>query len=418
MYMKQVLIIDAPPLFREFLKDKLKNENIQVEIAQTDRDASIKLISNLPDLVIIDIADDFAPLTEFLARKQDDPNAKRIPIIITGPRIDNDKISVLAQSGVIKYFTKPIKFDLFFESIGQVLHSRFTLDTTPCVLDLHLNHNIIFVEVSEGLNREKLSLLKYKLTEIIDANKMEHPKFILMITNLSLSFVDGANLEMLFDNIIADKRLEKKNIKVLSMDPFVADFVSGHVDYNGIEVVNSLASILNGLLDTSYSESVPELISDRILAADENANVGSVETKFYSDSGIVEKPHTQTDGLRIAVIDGDATVRKLLSAVFSGIRAQCDVYDSGTEFLQAVNRRPYDLIILDIFMTGISGYNILKTLHTSKNRPPVIIYSKSMQRQVVEQALGLGAKAFLIKPQRPEVIIKKSLEIINASKQS
>ena len=383
--MKQVLIIDAPPLFREFLKDKLKNENIQVEIAQTDRDASIKLISNLPDLVIIDIADDFAPLTEFLARKQDDPNAKRIPIIITGPRIDNDKISVLAQSGVIKYFTKPIKFDLFFESIGQVLHSRFTLDTTPCVL----------VEVSEGLNREKLSLLKYKLTEIIDANKMEHPKFILMITNLSLSFVDGANLEMLFDNIIADKRLEKKNIKVLSMDPFVADFVSGHVDYNGIEVVNSLASILNGLLDTSYSESVPELISDRILAADENANVGSVETKFYSD-----------------------TVRKLLSAVFSGIRAQCDVYDSGTEFLQAVNRRPYDLIILDIFMTGISGYNILKTLHTSKNCPPVIIYSQSMQRQVVEQALGLGAKAFLIKPQRPEVIIKKSLEIINASKQS
>ena len=37
--MKQVLLIDAPQLFREFLKEKLTAEKVTVDVAQGDRDA-------------------------------------------------------------------------------------------------------------------------------------------------------------------------------------------------------------------------------------------------------------------------------------------------------------------------------------------------------------------------------------------
>lgn len=53
--MKNVLIIDAPPMFREFLKNKLSEEKVNVVITQEKRDALIKITSVLPDLVIIDI---------------------------------------------------------------------------------------------------------------------------------------------------------------------------------------------------------------------------------------------------------------------------------------------------------------------------------------------------------------------------
>ena len=70
---------------------------------------------------------------------------------------------------------------------------------------------LLFFQIARGLNREKLSLLKYKLTEIIDANKLTIPKLVIMLTDLSLSFIDGSNLEILFDSVIADSRIQKRN---------------------------------------------------------------------------------------------------------------------------------------------------------------------------------------------------------------
>ena len=58
-------------------------------------------------------------------------------------------IAALAKYGVIKYFAKPIQFDIFFEAIGKILNNQLSLDTTPCVLDLHRNGNIIFIEIAQ-----------------------------------------------------------------------------------------------------------------------------------------------------------------------------------------------------------------------------------------------------------------------------
>ena len=54
--MKQVLIVDTPPIFREFLKNKFSEEKIDVTFIQEKRDAITKMISLFPDLVIMDIS--------------------------------------------------------------------------------------------------------------------------------------------------------------------------------------------------------------------------------------------------------------------------------------------------------------------------------------------------------------------------
>ena len=218
--MKKVLIIDAPPLFREFLKEKLHAEKIDVDIAQGNRDAFTKLLSSLPDLVIVNSPDNFDDLLDFLDKKRADPNASKIPTILTGPVLEVEQLRLLPKYNVIKYFNKPVKFDIFFESIGRLLRTNFPLDTTPCILELHLNDNIIFVEIAQGLNRDKLALLKYRISEMIDDNHLNSPKLVLMMTDLSLSFVDGANLEFLLDNIIADSRLQK--VKHKSIEEWIA----------------------------------------------------------------------------------------------------------------------------------------------------------------------------------------------------
>ena len=273
--MKHVLIIDASPTFLEFLKDKLEEEKIEVTSIQGKRDAMTKIISILPDLVILDINEDnaFSAMLGFLQKVNADPNASRIPVIAVGPIYERSEIEIFAKLGLVKYFVKPIKFDIFFESIGHILRTAFSMDITPCVLDLHRNGNIIFIEIAQGLNREKIQLLKYKLGEITNAEKIS-PKIILMMSNLELTFVDGFNIEFLLDCILANSRIHAKNIKILSFSSFVKDLIDGHEDYSGIEVVTDISQVLNSVLDNSSSSQVSDLITDNILATGEDDTEG------------------------------------------------------------------------------------------------------------------------------------------------
>lgn len=347
--------------------------------------------------------------------KHNDPNAKLIPIIISGPIIEREKVATLSQFGVVKYFTKPIKFDIFFESIGKILKASFSIDITPCVLEIHLNGNIIFIEIAQGMNREKLALLKYKLPELIEANRIINPKVILMMTDLQLSFVDGANLELLFDNVTADPRIQKKNIKVLSLDSFTKELIDGHPQYSGIEVTNNLNQVLNSLVESGPTTNIHELVTDKILASDEKAEQGSVEMRFVSDTGVISDDDVDKGNiLKVAIVDDDAVVRKILQTAFTTISADSILFDSGSEFLSSLSQQQYDLVILDIYMAGLSGFDILKNLQERKYSTPIIVYSQATQREAVVQALTLGAKSYLVKPQKPETIIQKAVEVLHA----
>lgn len=411
--MKRVLLIDGSPMFTDFLHEKLKSEQVSLDTAIGSRDAYTKLIVTLPDLIIIELESKLTyEIEEFLEKKINDVNAKRIPIIIIGPEIEHLKIATLAEYGVIKYFKRPIRFDIFFETIGNVLKTKFSIDETPCILDLHLNGEIIFIEISAGLNREKIFMLKYKISEVITKNNLKIPKIIVMLTNLQLSFVDGINLELLFDNIIADKRILKSNIKVLSLDNFVKELIIGHNQYEGIDVVSKLTDILNGFVENNVNSSnANDFVSDKILKSDRDIDEGSIEMRFESKSN-------QNNGneLQIAIVDDDIVIRKLLQSAFSTISAQTFLFASGTEFLKSISEgTEYDLTILDLFIRDMDGFTILKTLQNHSYSKPIMIYSQATQKEAVLQAITLGAKSYIVKPQKPTTIVSKALEVLRTS---
>ena len=435
--MKNVLIIDAPPMFREFLKNKLSEEKVNVIITQEKRDALIKITSVLPDLVIIDINDFDDPdsIMELFQKIKANPNASRIPTIATGPKMDKNIIGTYAKLGIHKYFIKPIKFDIFFESIGRILHTAFSMDSTPCVLDIHRNNDIIFIEIAQGLNREKLSLLKYKLSEIIEDNEIEVPKIILMMTNLELSFVDGLNLELLIDNILSNTKVHTKNVKVLSFSTFTQQLIDGHPQYDGIEVATDISQVLNYFVESSNTSRVSDLIADRILSTSDLDSDGSIEMRFSSDAteamsgtqpesteekdtSVPDKTQNTTGSSAtdetIAIIDDDQITLKLCYAGFTQAGYKVDLFSSGIDFLANMSKKRYKAIILDILMPGVSGFDTLKRLQGLANKPPIVIYSQAIRKDIVLQALSLGAKSFIAKPQKPEVLVSKVQEILSS----
>lgn len=414
--MKHVLIIDATPLFREYLKEKLKEENIEVELIQGQNSAFTKLVSQLHDLVIINISDNFYDTIDFLDRKQSNQNTAPIPVIITGPKLEKDQIETLIPYKVSKYFSKPIKFDLFFEAIGRILRTPFSLDTTPCILELHQNENVIFIEVAKGLNREKISLLKYNISELITGNKLQTPKIVIMMSDMSLNFVDGSNLEFMMENIMSGPHIIRKNIKILTRDEFTKQLIEGHKEFEGVEVADSISTILPELLGNGVSSDLMQIINEKILTPETGVASTTAEMRFQSELGEKsEKPSQPTDRMKIAVIDDDPVIQQILQATFARINADTEIFNSGIEFMNKVGTENYNLVILDIFMPGISGFDIITNLHNRNYKTPIIVYSSATQREVVIQALSLGARSYLVKPQKPEALLQKVQEVLRTT---
>lgn len=416
--MKKVLIIDSHQLFRDFLKNKLSLDQIEVTLSQQNRDGYTKMISTLPNLVIMDMGEDNKNEMDLLEKKASDINTVNIPVIIMGPVAERANIASLAKYGVIKYFAKPIQFDVFFDAIGKVLKIPLSMDLTPSVLDIHHNGNIIFIEFAQGLNQEKLSLLQYKLTDMIEHEGIESPKVIIMFTGLDLSFVDGCNIEFLIENILACPKIHTKNVKILSTNKFIADLIEGHKAYAGIEVSDNLPRILNSLVDTSITSSVSDLITDRIItsSAVSDEEISSINNNFFSDksSDAIDSTNSGTV-LHVAIIDSDTQSLLLTRTVFETVGSNCSQYIRGEDFLADYEPGKFDLVILDIQISDNRGLEILQTFQHQHDAPPVVIYSQSLQKDLVVKVLSAGARSYIIKPQKPNVLLQKCLQLLRGN---
>jgi len=413
--MKQVLLIDESNVFRDYIKGKLDEKHVNIEIGLGKLDSLSKMRSFVPDLVIIDFNTSRSFVYELFDGKKNDPNAREIPVIVLAQKIEKSEITRLSGYNVKKIIPKPLKIDQLFQAITEIIHVDFDIDTTPCILEARVNDNIIFVELAQGFNREKIGLLKYKIRELIGLYNLNAPKILVMMTDLSLSFVDGPNLELLMDSIMADPAIKNRNIKILTLDGFARDFLAGNKEYADIQVVTDLTKAIDSLLKDAFTTTdTTALISEKILQS--NGAVGldgsALEMRFKSE---LEALKSVAHDIRIAVVDDDVVIRTVLTKTFQAINATVDQFESGTEFLPCALGANYDLVFLDLMMPGINGFDVLVKMKESEIVTPVIVLSSVSQREAVLKVLSAGVKSYMIKPLKPEALLKKAIEVLQAT---
>ena len=106
--------------------------------------------------------------------------------------------------------------------------------------------------------------------------------------------------------------------------------------------------------------------------------------------------------MRLLLVDDDAGLRALLRATFEVVDVELEEADSAAAALALIERRPPDVIVLDIGMPGMSGLELCQRLkadpRTSHIPIAVLTGSHSHDGQVAAEA---GADAFLVKPFSP-----------------
>ena len=97
---------------------------------------------------------------------------------------------------------------------------------------------------------------------------------------------------------------------------------------------------------------------------------------------------------------------------FENFGANCSVFQNGKAFMDSYAPEKYNLIILDVILVDNMGLNILNALKNRFDAPPVIVYTQSLQRDWVVKILSSGAKSYLVKPLKPQVLVQKSLALL------
>ncbi len=417
--MKTILVVDESSLFRDFLKKKFEEYGFDVTAAVNGLDASTKLRQIVPDLFIMDYYLSRFSSVELLEKKNGDPNTKGIPVIMVSAKIDRDKILQVARYGVRKFFTKPVKVDALLEAVGETLKVKLDLDNTPCIIEAHVNDEILFIEVSQGLNKEKIELLRYKIQELIELYELKNPRVLILMSNIDIKAGDSLKFGVLLNTVLETTRAKPRFIKVLTNSKYVSEFVSERSDYSEIEVTNNLSTAMDGLLGKRAGELMSDdggVVQSEFLqggAGPRKASTGeSVDLRFHSERNTADELSSMEKGVRIAVVDDDFVIRELINAAFSDTKFEIMEFENGRLFVDSGGAEGFDLVFLDLMMPEMDGFEVLKHLHETESTTPVIILSALSKKETVVEALRYGVKSYMIKPLKPDWIQKKAAEVL------
>jgi DNA-binding response OmpR family regulator len=418
--MKHVLVIDESPLLREYLRIKLAEQGMEATVAINALDGMSKIRTLMPDLVVLDYHMNRQSSLEVLDEKKKNPNTAPIPVVVTAQRIDQKRIIELVNYNVKKVFTKPIRIDAFFKTLSELLGTEFQIDTTPCIVEAHVNDDIVFVEIAQGLNREKMDLLRFKIVELLELYEIKTPKIIVMMSDLKLSYADGPNLQKLIDIILQASHAKHRHVRVLTNDDFIRKYIKGRDDISDIEVLGNLQYALDGLLAEldprmEFGAKKAEIIGARVLRSTADDRQETVQLKFDAEARVApdfEQIKESGKSLKIAAVDDDFVIQELLKTTFSQIGATVTTFCDGDEFLSVAAEQQFDLVFLDLLMPKVSGFEVLTALQERKIEQPVIVLSAVSRRDAVVQAFESGVKSYLVKPLKPEAILKKAVEIL------
>ncbi len=103
---------------------------------------------------------------------------------------------------------------------------------------------------------------------------------------------------------------------------------------------------------------------------------------------------------RLLIVEDDMDIANMLKIYFSGLQYDVDVANRGRDALEKTKQVLPHLIVLDIMLPDIDGYEVCRTLRTSMRTShiPVIFLTQKDERSDKLQGLELGADDYITKP--------------------
>lgn len=119
---------------------------------------------------------------------------------------------------------------------------------------------------------------------------------------------------------------------------------------------------------------------------------------------------------RILIVDDDAYIVHLLEVVLRGRGYGVDSASDGVEALAKIQESMPDMVLLDVAMPQLSGWDVLSALRAAANTRelPVIMCTSRDLISDVEKAESLGANGYIPKPFEVDRLVRKVEQVLKS----
>ena len=128
-----------------------------------------------------------------------------------------------------------------------------------------------------------------------------------------------------------------------------------------------------------------------------------------------EKKQKKTLEQKILVVEDNPEVRDLIVTCVSSEHWSIFTAKDGIEALEKIFQDPVDLILLDVNLPRLNGFDLCQIVKTNEKTKdiPVIILSASAQRSEIDQGFRMGADDYITHPFVPDKVVKRICTLIS-----
>src|SRR5215469_10281321 len=109
---------------------------------------------------------------------------------------------------------------------------------------------------------------------------------------------------------------------------------------------------------------------------------------------------------RISIVDDDAPIREALQRLMRAVRFNVDTFGSAEEFLASGRINDTECLILDVYLPGMSGFELQAYLKAEHRSIPIVFITAHADEASRQRALRAGAVDMLAKPVRRDALFK------------
>src|SRR5579883_838994 len=120
--------------------------------------------------------------------------------------------------------------------------------------------------------------------------------------------------------------------------------------------------------------------------------------------------------MRVLLVEDDLSASRNLSLVLGAAGIVTDHADTGEEALALTRHYDYDVVVLDLMLPDMEGYDVVRRMRSCRIEVPVLILSGLSRPQAKVKGLGVGADDFISKPFDKAELLARMQAVVRRSK--
>ena len=175
----------------------------------------------------------------------------------------------------------------------------------------------------------------------------------------------------------------------------------------GLAIVTELIELLGGSININSKTNMGTEVSFEL-------KFKNVDEHIYIDN--IDNEFKIRESTKILIVEDNAINRNIIKKGLSKYSIRIDIAEDGVVAKQLFDNNKYDIILLDIQLPDISGYDVCKYIRLYDKDVKIIAVTAYANKDSKEKALNVGMNEYITKPFKMKELLEKIEKVLNREK--